>query len=267
MSVRTMARVWELSANRGNDLLMLLAIADFADDDDGNAYPAVSTLAAKCRMQARNANRILATLRESGELEIRQNEGPHGTNLYRVVLPALPLSVLTGAVNSDRVSKRTATPVRTYQKPLSVLTDKPSVNHQEPSTHVIDAKKPHRSCSPSASGSAEDDFAAFWKHYPKKVAKPQAIKAWNKVKPTGQTIADLMAGLERQKSSSDWLKDGGQFIPHPATWLNQRRWEDEPAGNATGQSAAPNRQPQPNESRTRFGATETFTENLGWVPA
>lgn len=52
MSVRTMAKVWELSANRGNDLLMLLAIADFADDD-GNAYPSVQTLAHKCRMQGK----------------------------------------------------------------------------------------------------------------------------------------------------------------------------------------------------------------------
>ena len=40
MSVRTMARVWEFSSHAGTDLLMLLALADFADDD-GNAYPAV----------------------------------------------------------------------------------------------------------------------------------------------------------------------------------------------------------------------------------
>jgi hypothetical protein len=29
-------------------------------------------------------------------------------------------------------------------------------------------------------------------------------------------------------TSAEWTKDGGQFIPHPATWLNQKRWEDEP---------------------------------------
>ena len=49
-----MARVWDKSRHAGSELLMLLAIADFADDD-GKAYPAVSTLATKCRMTGRNA--------------------------------------------------------------------------------------------------------------------------------------------------------------------------------------------------------------------
>lgn len=80
--------------------------------------------------------------------------------------------------------------------------------------------------SPSANESADDGFANFWERYPKKVAKPQAQKAWKKINPVGPTLADLMAALEQQKASSDWLKDGGQFIPHPATWLNGRRWED-----------------------------------------
>ena len=77
MSVRTMARVWALSKQSGTGLLMLLAIADFADDD-GNAYPSVGTLAAKCRMSDRNANHILAALQAAGELEVRHNEGPLG---------------------------------------------------------------------------------------------------------------------------------------------------------------------------------------------
>ncbi|HLO63299.1 MAG TPA: helix-turn-helix domain-containing protein [Azonexus sp.] len=132
MSVRTMARVWEFSKNKGNDLLMLLAIADFADDD-GNAYPAVPTLAAKCRMKPRNANLILAALRASGELEVRQNEGPRGANRYRIVLPVHPLQNPTGVQKSTGMQKLTRTPVETYPKPLQISTDEPSVNRQEPS--------------------------------------------------------------------------------------------------------------------------------------
>lgn len=41
-------------------------------------------------------------------------------------------------------------------------------------------------------------------------------------------LGAALEGLERWKGSRDWLKDGGQFIPHPATFLNQRRWEDNP---------------------------------------
>jgi hypothetical protein len=97
-------------------------------------------------------------------------------------------------------------------------------------------------CSPSASESADDGFATFWKQYPKKVAKPQALKAWKKIKPAGQVLAGLMTALEMQTASADWLKDGGQFIPFPASWLNGRRWEDE-APPAAGQTAAPPRNP------------------------
>ena len=57
-----MARVWAESKHSGTDLLMMLAIADFADDD-GNAYPSVGTLAKKCRTTPRHVNRILAALR------------------------------------------------------------------------------------------------------------------------------------------------------------------------------------------------------------
>ncbi len=69
---------------------MLLAIADFSDDD-GKAYPSVPTLARKCRMVPRNVNHILAKLKASGELVVKQNEGPRGTNLFFIPLkPASP---------------------------------------------------------------------------------------------------------------------------------------------------------------------------------
>lgn len=69
-------------------------------------------------------------------------------------------------------------------------------------------------------------FAEFWSAYPKKKAKSDALKAWGKAKIDGQFDA-LIAALELQKQSPDWLKNGGEFIPFPATWINGRRWEDE----------------------------------------
>lgn len=132
MSVRTMARVWELSAHSGTELLMLLAIADFADDG-GNAYPSVQTLAEKCRMKSRNANVILASLRASGELEVKQNEGPHGTNRYRIVIATHPLQNNAGVQSSAGVQRNARTPAKECSKPLQRNADEPSVNHQEPS--------------------------------------------------------------------------------------------------------------------------------------
>lgn len=70
----------------------------------------------------------------------------------------------------------------------------------------------------------EQQFEEFWSKYPKKVAKSTAKKAFEKVSAPLET---LLTAIERQKCSEQWSKDNGQFIPNPATWLNQERWNDE----------------------------------------
>lgn len=67
-------------------------------------------------------------------------------------------------------------------------------------------------------------FDEFWEAYPRKVAKKDAEKAFAKIKVD---MAALMAALEKQKNSKQWKKEGGQYIPYPATWLNQERWNDQ----------------------------------------
>ena len=74
-------------------------------------------------------------------------------------------------------------------------------------------------------------FEEFWKAYPRKVGKGAAEKLWNRLKPDDALLAKMLQAIEEQKSSSQWQKDNMQFVPHPTTWLNQRRWEDEPAKN------------------------------------
>lgn len=72
---------------------------------------------------------------------------------------------------------------------------------------------------------ADASFETFWKAYPKKVGKGAAMKAWKKTKDV--PLPDILLAIEAQKSSDQWTRDGGQFIPYPATWLNQGRWADE----------------------------------------
>ncbi len=74
---------------------------------------------------------------------------------------------------------------------------------------------------------SDEAFAAFWSAYPRKVAKPAALRAWNKVKPSDDLVLTILADVERRKEGDQWRRDGGQFIPHPATYLNGARWEDE----------------------------------------
>jgi len=68
------------------------------------------------------------------------------------------------------------------------------------------------------------DFDLFWSTYPVKKGKGNAEKSWEKLKPDLQIV---LTAIEAQKQTDQWTKDNGKFIPYPATWLNQRRWEDE----------------------------------------
>ncbi len=69
-------------------------------------------------------------------------------------------------------------------------------------------------------------FAAFWSAYPRKVRKATAQQAWEQVNPDATLCATIMAAVEQQKRSVQWKKDNGQYIPNPAKWLSEHRWED-----------------------------------------
>lgn len=70
----------------------------------------------------------------------------------------------------------------------------------------------------------KEGFKEFWQEYPRKEAKQKAADAWKKIEP--KEVPEIMAGLKRLKTCEQWRDGGGKFIPHPATFLNGRRWED-----------------------------------------
>jgi len=72
---------------------------------------------------------------------------------------------------------------------------------------------------------SENDFMEFWSLYPKKKKKKEALNAWLKVSPPIQPVLNAIGW---QKQQQDWVKEEGKFIPHPATYINGHRWEDEP---------------------------------------
>lgn len=80
---------------------------------------------------------------------------------------------------------------------------------------------------PRASRAASANFADFWQAYPRKVGRGAAEKAFATAIARGASPADIAAGLNRQV----W-PDNPRFIPHPATWLSQARWQDDPAAAA-----------------------------------
>jgi len=67
-------------------------------------------------------------------------------------------------------------------------------------------------------------FAEFYAAYPRKKGRIAAAKAWQRLDPDAALRAAIMGALERQKGWPGW--QDANFIPHPVTWLNGRRWED-----------------------------------------
>ncbi len=98
-------------------------------------------------------------------------------------------------------------------------------------------------------------FEAFWKAYPRQVAKQDALKAWRKIKPDELSV--ILKGVEAWKRDEQWAKDGGKYIPYPATFLNGRRWEDvfgvsaEPAQAAGLPKATDNELPEWSDGKRR----------------
>jgi len=74
---------------------------------------------------------------------------------------------------------------------------------------------------------AQNRFNQFWSAYPRKIGKGAAEKSWSKIKMDDALFKAVLDAVESQKKSNQWKRDNGQYIPHPSTWLNQKRWEDE----------------------------------------
>lgn len=78
----------------------------------------------------------------------------------------------------------------------------------------------------TASKTGDKLFDEFWQEYPRKIGKIAAQKAFGKL--AAEEKRDCILHVrERKTRDAQWLKDNGQFIPHPLTFLNQGRWMDE----------------------------------------
>lgn len=109
---------------------------------------------------------------------------------------------------------------------ISVLADASSDLARAPkSCSETETETETDACAP-ASGEL-DEFGEFWKAYPKKIGKQAAVRAWQKIK-IRPPLEKILDAIKRAQSTDQWQKDNGEFIPHPSTWLNGGRWDDEP---------------------------------------
>ena len=175
-------------------------ICNYADED-GKCFPSRSRLAKDCGVCVKSIDRHIETLCEKKLLkkDNRYENKTQTSNLYQILLYGATQSrkgETESPEGSDTESPTPATQSRTELNPIF---------------NSIQLSKA---------------FALFWDKYPSKKAKSVAVRSWNKLSKemTKELLIKIINELEHQKKSRQWL-DG--IIPHPSTWLNQRRWEDE----------------------------------------
>lgn len=124
--------------------------------------------------------------------------------------------VSTSRVKKYREKQKTETANETLHQRFGNVSE--TDQNRTDTEHI---KKP-----PISPKGGDNGFDKFWSAYPKKKGKKEALRAWQRARDK-PNIDKILASIGRQCLSHDWTKSGGQYIPHPATWINQGRWDDE----------------------------------------
>lgn len=241
MAINWTEGVFRNSKQTGTDLLLLLILADSADRDTGACYPGVKTLARLMRSSERNVQLRLKALKDSGELTVRYQKSPFGTNLY----------VLNRSLLGDEAQFTPQAQESEGVKPTSPPDDE-GVNATSPQGVKPTSPKPSvRTIKKTkAKETDESGFAEWYALYPRKVSRLRAVEAWAQLSPDDRAAA--MEALPRHVAV--FATREFDKIPHPATWLNARRWEDvlpEVTAPATGHAP---------EGRTRIDTEARFPD-------
>lgn len=205
------------------------ALADIGNDDGSSIYPSVAYLSWLMGRSRRAIQTGLAELRLAGLLEIIREggEGPGDTREYRLIRDNLPAR----APWKTKFKKgATAAPLRRRRKGAYGDTEGRSLEHRraQPTAPNPSLQQPVEEPSPPTPHGGLHGFDRFWQAYPRKIGKGACQRLWLRLRPDAALVERMLAAVDQQKRSEQWGKDHGQFIPLPATWLSQTRWEDEP---------------------------------------
>ena len=200
-------------------------------DRAGYCWAGDDYFAALYRMTERTIRTLLKALEEQGYIRIERDAGRHNATVERRIYAGL--NPLSGKDASLEENFQTDFVVR---KKLSGSLEETFQTHnnkeQEILTHVRDKSEKGPRDAPEWK---PERFAAFWNFYRKipgeggrsrNENKQAAIRAWDRLRPSDELIAEIGKALTRQKQSEEWTREDAR-IPYAATYLNQRRWEDE----------------------------------------
>jgi len=202
MSFQAMTWAMNRPVSNAGQKLVLLMLANHSNFHTGQCNPSHKLLANECAMGVSTLKGHIQALQEFGYLTIihKYSDGVSLPNQYKLNFEEVGQNLAGGGSESDGgVGQNLATN----------LEDKPRIQPIE----KVDQKNTF--------------FDTFWDAYPKRTGKDLARAAFAKRKVNTSLLMEMLAAIAKQKKTEQWTKDGGQYIPNPATWLNQGRWQDE----------------------------------------
>lgn len=220
MSIKVMSRVWAHSQQKGGELLVMLALADFANDA-GECWPSIPVLAQKARLSVRQTQRVLSALEVAGELRrSRSNGGRNRPSRYsitvtenhdKITVTKLQCKNVTG----DIYGMQTVTPMSpALNRHRTVNTDTACVK----SRSLAKKKK-----SPQSNHNTDPQFEKAWSLYPKRSGsnpKERARSAWRARIHEGADPLIMIAGIERYAAyvrAVEWEET--QYVKQAATFF------------------------------------------------
>ena len=245
MSTIIMSQCWPLEGMSIAQKAVLISLADNANDQ-GVCWPSIPTIAKRVCASERAVQNAIKWLEAAKVVTANRSNGRHTS--YSVTPAAYsppqeihPRTKCTGEgdapaqeIHHTPAGNAGVPPQEMHQPPHQV----PS-NRKEPSTEPSGNRQ--GATAKKAKGEKPGTgFESLWAIYPRKVAKADAEKAFRKLAPDAALLEVLLAAVTTQAAWPKWRENSGEFVPHLATWLNGKRWEDQApaapaeAGGQTG---------------------------------
>ncbi len=232
MGIKWVNAVLQNSTLTGNAKLILVAIANHADNTTGICWPSHDALAKIAHCSDRQLIRCLRSAEDSGELIIRRGDGRGNRSEYQLC-PILLADVKgdISDVKGDIGVQKSDTGDTLYDdKRVTSMTSKDDTDDTLPKSDTLLISKPSKNHQKKGSPYSPP-FELFWKRWPKQGdTKSTAFAAWKRLSQEEQVLAE--GGLTR------WLPEyqrrENKFIPDCSTWLNQKRWENNPPPPSNG---------------------------------
>ncbi len=231
------ATLWALDTapvTNPTSVLVLIALADEADDDGTGGHPSLRRIAQRARVSVNTAKSHIRLLEEDGVISVDRPEKQGRGHFNRYVLHLERGQILAPSAPEKRAERGQSAPEKRAETRGPGVHIPVDPNTLDPSDPKLLFDSPPPLADLSSLISVSDEFEMWWKRYPRNEGKKGAKAKFVAARKRGVTLDELDRGLDRYLRSATVA---GGFVKHATTWLNGEHWADDPEPAKQGPGA------------------------------